>query len=237
MNYEKIYYSIVNKRKKCPPEGYVEKHHIIPRSLGGSDDKSNIVALTSKEHFVCHLLLTKMHPIGSKEWESMMRAIMYMQVYSESHNGNRYVGRLHQIYRERASAIMSEFQRGEKNTQYGTMWIFSIEKRKSKKIPKDVDIPEGWVKGRVMDFEHISSIEDLKIRKYEAAVKRKERRTGKKAPSMQDLEDRQRKIIEAHYDAFIKGGYTSIREYSRSEKCDRSHASIARMFNKYIYKK
>jgi hypothetical protein len=40
--------------------GYVEKHHIIPKCVGGSDDKSNLVFLTAKEHFVCHHLLTKM---------------------------------------------------------------------------------------------------------------------------------------------------------------------------------
>lgn len=37
-----------------------EKHHIIPKSLGGNNSKENIVILTFKEHFVCHLLLTKM---------------------------------------------------------------------------------------------------------------------------------------------------------------------------------
>jgi hypothetical protein len=36
-----------------------EKHHIVPRSLGGSNDESNIVRLTYREHFLAHLLLTK----------------------------------------------------------------------------------------------------------------------------------------------------------------------------------
>ena len=39
---------------------YYERHHIIPRSLCGDNSKSNLVLLTAKEHFVCHLLLTKM---------------------------------------------------------------------------------------------------------------------------------------------------------------------------------
>jgi hypothetical protein len=42
------------------PLGYIEKHHIIPKSLGGSNDVSNLVCLTAKEHFICHLLLPKM---------------------------------------------------------------------------------------------------------------------------------------------------------------------------------
>ena len=39
---------------------YTEIHHIIPKSLGGSNHDDNLVKLTAKEHFICHLLLTKM---------------------------------------------------------------------------------------------------------------------------------------------------------------------------------
>ena len=37
-----------------------EHHHIIPKSLGGSNDRSNIKLVSYREHFICHLLLTKM---------------------------------------------------------------------------------------------------------------------------------------------------------------------------------
>jgi NUMOD3 motif len=39
---------------------YSERHHIIPRSLGGSNKKDNLVRLTAREHFICHWLLVKM---------------------------------------------------------------------------------------------------------------------------------------------------------------------------------
>jgi hypothetical protein len=35
-------------------------HHIIPKSLGGVDDDTNTILLTAREHYICHLLLTKM---------------------------------------------------------------------------------------------------------------------------------------------------------------------------------
>lgn len=56
------YYNIIKQAqsRSLTPDIYVEKHHIIPRSLGGNNSKSNIVNLTAREHFVCHLLLTKM---------------------------------------------------------------------------------------------------------------------------------------------------------------------------------
>jgi hypothetical protein len=40
-------------------DGYSEKHHIIPRSMGGTDSKSNLINLTSRQHFVAHWMLWK----------------------------------------------------------------------------------------------------------------------------------------------------------------------------------
>jgi hypothetical protein len=49
---EFYYFSIVNRAlSRVVGDMYVEKHHIIPKSLGGSNDKSNLVKLTAKEHF------------------------------------------------------------------------------------------------------------------------------------------------------------------------------------------
>jgi hypothetical protein len=37
----------------------LEVHHILPRSLGGTDDATNLVTLTPREHFFAHLLLAR----------------------------------------------------------------------------------------------------------------------------------------------------------------------------------
>jgi hypothetical protein len=60
--YSKCYYSIINRAKSriLLPNTYVEKHHIIPKSFGGSNLADNLVKLTAREHFICHLLLPKM---------------------------------------------------------------------------------------------------------------------------------------------------------------------------------
>jgi hypothetical protein len=60
--YTQCYYNIVEQAKARSTVGYFERHHIIPKSLGGSNDASNLVALTAREHFICHWLLTKMLP-------------------------------------------------------------------------------------------------------------------------------------------------------------------------------
>lgn len=60
--YTHWYYNIIQHAQKrlLSESVYVEKHHIIPRSLSGNNSKLNIVNLTAREHFICHLLLTKM---------------------------------------------------------------------------------------------------------------------------------------------------------------------------------
>ena len=59
--YTRWYFSIIeNAQKRTEISGYFEKHHIIPKSLGGSNRKDNLVKLTAREHFICHWLLTKM---------------------------------------------------------------------------------------------------------------------------------------------------------------------------------
>lgn len=62
MNYQKIYNNLISKRIYSPATGYKEVHHIIPRCLGGTDDKSNLVSLSYKEHYLAHVLLCKIYP-------------------------------------------------------------------------------------------------------------------------------------------------------------------------------
>lgn len=67
MDYHRIYREFIADRKSKPkPEGYTERHHILPRSLGGGDDTDNLIDLTAEDHFFAHLLLAKMH--GGRMW-------------------------------------------------------------------------------------------------------------------------------------------------------------------------
>lgn len=66
--YSTIYYKIVDRAKHriLPKETYVERHHIIPKSLGGTDDRENLVVLTGREHLICHLLLIRITESSDK---------------------------------------------------------------------------------------------------------------------------------------------------------------------------
>lgn len=58
--------------------GYFEHHHIVPRSLGGSNDDENIVRLTAREHYICHRLLIRFHHGADKA--KMARALQMMML-------------------------------------------------------------------------------------------------------------------------------------------------------------
>jgi len=70
MNYYNIYSDLIATRKllnrKSNNDGKLENHHILPKSLGGTNHKDNLVYLTPKEHFIAHLLLTKMYTSKNK---------------------------------------------------------------------------------------------------------------------------------------------------------------------------
>ena len=66
MNYKKHYNLLIEKALNRNIECYVEKHHIIPRCLGGSDNESNLIKFTPEEHFLAHKLLTKIYPNNLK---------------------------------------------------------------------------------------------------------------------------------------------------------------------------
>lgn len=62
-NYKLKYHNFIESRRHRPlkaEKGY-EIHHIIPRSLGGSNKKDNLVKLTLKEHHTAHKYLAKMY--------------------------------------------------------------------------------------------------------------------------------------------------------------------------------
>ncbi|AXN58263.1 NUMOD3 motif (2 copies) [Escherichia phage slur04] len=62
MNYQKIYNDLISRAQAREPlSEYKETHHIIPRCMGGSDDKENLVELTGREHFIAHWLLCKIY--------------------------------------------------------------------------------------------------------------------------------------------------------------------------------
>ena len=153
MDYTKIYNSLISKRKTERYVGYTEKHHIIPACLGGSNSSDNIVSLSAREHYICHLLLTKMY-----NNRGLITAAYLMGSQSSSTSRN------YSNLREKFALIQKEHQTGSNNSQFGTKWIYSKELEVSRKIKITEEVPEGFVLGRIINFnkKHIPSARELK---------------------------------------------------------------------------
>jgi len=161
--YEKRMNWILNRRRKLgvlkKSGGTTEKHHIIPRSLGGTDSSENLIELTTREHFLVHYCLWKMYPKDSAESRKMVKAFTMMAATPSSAGKKRYLNsRLYAAAQVQKSKAMSIAQKGSKNSQAGSQWIYCYDKsdphnktkRQERKIKKDDEIPEGWHSGRKM---------------------------------------------------------------------------------------
>lgn len=164
--YKKWYFSIIETANNVKSsECYTETHHIKPVSLGGSNDKDNLVILTAKQHFICHLLLTKMFKLGSCEYYKMLHAFCMMDWNVGNSKQFRYTSRVYKKQREEFSEYMSIKYSGSGNNQYGTLWMYNEKLKKCEKVKKDCDIPSGWKRGRVINWDaHFSRKLKLKER-------------------------------------------------------------------------
>lgn len=82
MDYERIYRAFIENRRARQPELGGERHHILPRALGGGDEEENLVTLSPSDHLFAHILLAKIH--GG----SMLHAVALML------NDGKYRGRV-----------------------------------------------------------------------------------------------------------------------------------------------
>lgn len=111
--YTHWYYQIIDRAKSRILTDYTEKHHIIPKSLGGQNNKDNLVKLTPREHFICHLLLPKML-IGLSKRKMTFALTNFtnrsrhgtIQIYKMS-------SRTYQTIKIKAAKYMSDIQTGK----------------------------------------------------------------------------------------------------------------------------
>jgi hypothetical protein len=110
MNYQYHYDELIRKygRNVKPSDIYTEGHHIIPKSMGGSDESDNITYLTAREHYLAHFLLWKIH----NNFE-MTYAFRFMNCGKDKLIGSTQFKRL----REEYSKFSKEHLSGRKNTE------------------------------------------------------------------------------------------------------------------------
>lgn len=66
MTYREFIENILNTRGRFNFDNIYERHHILPKCLGGTDDENNLIDLYPKEHYEAHRLLALENPNENK---------------------------------------------------------------------------------------------------------------------------------------------------------------------------
>jgi hypothetical protein len=115
MNYQKIHDEIIFRAKNRMLTGYKERHHIIPRCIGGTDDRDNLVDLTAREHFIIHKLLSEIYP----DTDKLIYAVWMMSNIRYDNRtyriGSREYDRIRKLFKDKLSIKMA----GDNNPFYG----------------------------------------------------------------------------------------------------------------------
>lgn len=114
MNYQKIHDLIISRAtNREKPDCYCERHHVIPKSMGGTDDEDNIVILTAREHFIIHWLLMKIHR------NKQMIYAFHAMTKPVSNGRTRYNSHSFKYAREAMAQWMRENMSGKNHPLFG----------------------------------------------------------------------------------------------------------------------
>jgi len=119
VNYRAIYDRLMERARAPRRLDYFEAHHVLPRCLGGSDDRENIVHLTAREHHVAHQLLVAMNP--GHPGLALAAHMMCLDRY-----GHRVGNRRYEWLRRRHAQATATLHAGKK-------WALGIKRRDSTK--------------------------------------------------------------------------------------------------------
>jgi hypothetical protein len=165
MNYKKNYYDYIeyvktlNRYKQS--EVYYEKHHILPRSLGGADEKNNLVLLTGREHFLAHYLLCKIYEFDGNKYFKMLRAFMCMK----TGNGRLlYNSRLYSLKKQAFRSKCSENMMGKRLLPIG--YRHSEETKQKQRLKRKGRKPNLGKKHTEETKHQIAETQKLKIKMF-----------------------------------------------------------------------
>lgn len=224
MNYKRIHDQIIDKYRNKDRVGYMEKHHIILRCLGGTDDKENLVYLPPREHFLVHLLLFKMNKNTPHKYKYGMSLALFI------HQGNnhirtlnfKYSSRKYEIWHKAGLKCISEYRKGKmpvKDTATGKM-IGEAE----------INHP------KVLSGEWVHHSKGLKLSEQRKAEMRKLTK-GSKNPNYKEFTDEVKEILYDCIKDSLEDNYLRVGILEKNFKQKTSHIfnkiSNVAIINKY----
>jgi len=179
--YLKKYLKIIEESKNRPrPEQY-EKHHIIPKSFGGSDSEDNYAYLTLREHFLVHLILVK---ISKGQYKHKMAHALNRMINSKK-GKYKITSRMYETVRIEHSEAMSILMSDKNNPMSGKTHT-SETKQKMSEALSDKNHPS------YKDGRYVGASKDPKIAAAAAQVTRDNRTPEKKEEDNKKCIDRKK---------------------------------------------
>lgn len=113
MTYEEFINNILETRGRfeCDEE-YHERHHIVPKCMGGTNDEENLIDLFAREHFEAHRLLALENPDNEK-----LVYAWWMMAHTNNANQRDYEITAEEY--EEVKINISKKISGENNPMYG----------------------------------------------------------------------------------------------------------------------
>lgn len=238
MNYRHVYMLIIehaksemelglrpkskNEKRYKFSECYFEFHHVLPKSLypNWSKRKSNLVALTAREHFFCHKLLVKIFPTYEM-WGTLWRM-------SKDGRGNKIItSREYEIIKNNFVKMQSERKKGYKPWNTGRTGVYTEEQiKRMSTARKNATTPET-----IKKIKEARSKQDMSWRhdwhpSIEVRNKMSQSHIGKKLSDEQKQKIRRVnseriKAIREKYNAYkLSGGELNWNDFQKKLKLE-----------------
>ena len=130
----------------------MHEHHIIPRYMGGTNAPENLVKVTTTQHAMFHYCNYQLW--GNEEdkfaWLGLSGLVDKDELMLEVHKFAIELARTPEAIEKKKKKLKEiKHQQGEKNSQYGKIWITNGTKEGTYRINKGESIPQGFRKGRI----------------------------------------------------------------------------------------
>jgi len=196
MDYQRIYNQIIERAKTRQLEGYKEKHHIIPKCIGGLDIKENLVELTAREHFLCHRLLCEIY---SEEFK-LKYALFLMAIGKQKTKNKHYMisSRIYERLKQEHSKMLIGKKQSEetknKRSKNRTGFKYSDESKQKMSNTK---------KGKIYSKEHREKISKSKKGKprnitWGEKISKSKKGKNKKGKTIMQLDFNTNEIIKTY---------------------------------------
>lgn len=142
MDYLKIYKSLIQNAITDPKlDSYKEKHHIVPKCMGGDDSRENLVLLTARQHFIAHWLLFKIYKNFklANAWHSMCRI-------GKGQEARKINSRKFEYCKKQRSILLAINSTGANNNFYGKTHSAETRLLISEKLTGNIHKTEETIK-------------------------------------------------------------------------------------------